>query len=114
MTDQSISASFWVMVFLQTFGSFDPMPGTGPRKMPSPSVYVPVIIAWSILQLAADVGWRRPASKFGWLMVLVGVVVGPFGKRLIQLTTWVTKIYGPQTNASNSGSTQTPQTTGPI
>ncbi len=99
--DQSLNASFWLMVFLQTLGSVDPMPGTGPRKMPSPSVYVPVIIAWGVLQLVADAGGERPASKFGWLMVLAGTLLGPFGKRLIKLFNWVGKEYGPTSSPTN-------------
>jgi len=98
----SLNASFWVTIVLQAFGSFDPVPGTGPRKMPSPASFVPVIIAWIVLQLASDAGYERPASAFGWLMVLVSIVLGPFGKRLLALTNYITTSYGGTTSTVSS------------
>ena len=98
----SLNASFWVTIVLQAFGSFDPVPGTGPRKMPSPASFVPVVIAWIVLQLASDAGYERPASAFGWLMVLVSVVAGPFGKRLVSLTNYISTSYGGVSSTVNN------------
>ena len=73
------------MVALQTIGSVD-MPGRGPRKMPSPRAYAAIIVTWGILQLAADAGGEgagRAAKVTAWTIVLVGMVLGPFGKTFV-------------------------------
>lgn len=98
----SLESSFWVMVILRTFGAVDPMPGMGPRKMPSPSAYVPSIIAWGVLDLGADMGYEEPASRFAWLIVLAAVVLGPFGKMLVKLTKSVSNIYGLPTSSGQA------------
>lgn len=83
-TESSVQASFWLMIVLQTIGSVD-MPGKGQRKLPSPRAYLAVIIAWSVLQLAVDTGYDRAASAVGWVIVLAGMVLGPFGKLMVNL-----------------------------
>lgn len=80
----SLQASFWSSIVLQTLGSVD-MPGGGPRKMPAPRAYLAVIITWGGLQLLADTGRERAASVVGWVFVLSALVLGPFGKRLVNL-----------------------------
>jgi hypothetical protein len=84
MGDGSLQTSFWFMVVVQTIGSID-MPGSGARKMPAPRQYVAILVAWIILQVAADTGpsGRRAATAIAWVLVLTGMVVGPFGKRLV-------------------------------
>lgn len=86
--DQSLQASFWLMVLLQTMGSVD-MPGRGERKMPAPRAYLATIVIWSILQVAADAGYGRAAKASAWLVVLAGLVFGPFGTKLVNLFTGV-------------------------
>lgn len=81
------------MVLLQTLGSVD-MPGSGPRKMPSPRAYVPIVIVWIGLQLLADTGKQRGAATAGWIIVLTGTVLGPFGQRLIGLLNSVANQFG--------------------
>jgi hypothetical protein len=69
------------MVALQTLGSVD-MPGRGPRKLPSPRAYAAIIVTWGILQLIADAGGEaagRATRAMAWVIVLVGMVLGPFG-----------------------------------
>jgi hypothetical protein len=107
MQDNGLNASFWIAIFFQTMGSVDPMPGTGPRKMPAPAAYVPVIIVWAVLGLASDMGFERPAAIFGWLMTLSALVLGPFGKKLSKFVNWIGQEYGPQ-GAAASGSPQNP------
>lgn len=111
MNDQSLNASFWLTIFLQTIGAVDPMPGTGPRKMPAPKAYVTPVVAWGVLQLAADVGYQRAAAAVGWIIVLASLVLGPFGKMLIGLFDWVSVMYGASNKSTTS--TQTPGTIGP-
>lgn len=61
------------------------MPGSGARKLPSPRQYVAIVVTWLILQLIADISEqaRRAATVTGWILVLTGMVVGPFGKRFV-------------------------------
>lgn len=85
----SLQASFWFMVVMQTIGSVD-MPGRGPRKMPSPRAYAAIIVTWGILQLIADAGGERAgrATKVtAWVIVLVGMVLGPFGASFVGFLT---------------------------
>lgn len=102
---ESLQASFWTMMALQTIGSID-MPGAGERKMPSPRSYLAVIVMWAILQLFADTGGSRGrlASSLGWLTVLTGMVVGPFGTQVSKLFTGVVNIA---TGSSGTSQTQT-------
>lgn len=82
MNDRSLAASFWTMIFLQTIGSVD-MPGSGNRKMPAPHMYVSIVVAWAVLALVGDAGADKFARRLGWLMVLTGAVLGPFGARAV-------------------------------
>lgn len=104
-SNNSLQSSFWVMILLQTIGSVD-MPGRGPRKMPSPRTYGAVIVAWGILQLVADAGGERAgraAKAVGWVIVLTGMAVGPFGKVVTNLFTSVANAVAPATTTSNGG-----------
>jgi hypothetical protein len=94
MNEGSLQTSFWVMVMVQTIGSVD-MPGRGQRKMPSPRQYVAILVTWLVLQLIAGIsaGAARATAAIGWLLVLVGMVVGPFGQRVISLFTSVANEY---------------------
>jgi hypothetical protein len=92
----SLQSSFWVMVILQTIGSVD-MPGRGPRKMPSPRSYGAIIVTWGVLQLVADMGRDRIASTIGWVIVLTGMVLGPFGKIVTTLFTSIANALAPTT-----------------
>jgi hypothetical protein len=84
MNSRSVSAAFWVTVFLHTLGSVD-MPGRGERKMPAPRSYVAIIALFSTLHLVADAGAERAAAAAAWITVLVSVVIGPFGNQLTNL-----------------------------
>lgn len=103
MSDSSLETSFWLMVILQTIGSVD-MPGSGPRKLPAPRQYVPIVIAWSVLQLVADTGRERAANSVAWVIVLAGMVVGPFGTKLVNLINGTAKQFS---YASTTPSNQT-------
>jgi hypothetical protein len=105
----SLQASFWTMVFLQTLGSVD-MPGRGPRKMPSPRNYVAIMITWGVLQIVSDMSERaaRAAKAMSWVIVLAGMVVGPFGKVAGNFLNSAANTYG----APPSSATAQPTTTG--
>jgi hypothetical protein len=111
MNGDQVATSFWVMILLQTIGSVD-MPGQGNRKLPAPRQYAAIIVAWGVLQLVADAGKEQAASTAGWVMVLAGTVVGPFGSRLISFfNTVATKLSNaPVPTSSASTTVTTPQT----
>jgi hypothetical protein len=104
----SLQASFWVMVMLQTIGSVD-MPGRGPRKMPAPRNYVAIIVTWGVLQLIADMreGAARAATAIAWVIVLAGMVLGPFGSTLTSAINTISTTYGAPPSAGTDTTTQT-------
>lgn len=83
------------------------MPGSGPRKMPSPRSYLSVLVVWAVLELFADTGGgrERGASIAGWIIVLTGMVVGPFGAKVTNLFSGIVNLSG----ASSSQTSTTPQ-----
>lgn len=100
MSPQGLQTSFWAMIALQTIGSVD-LPGKGARKLPSPRQYVAIVVAWVILQLVSGfgAGASRAAAGLGWLLVLAGIVAGPFGQRLVNLFSTVAAQFAPQGTA---------------
>ena len=81
MGSDTLNATFWTMIVLQTIGSVD-MPGMGNRKLPAPRAYVAIVVLWGSLSIAADLGQERIANAMAVLVTLTGAVVGPFGQRL--------------------------------
>lgn len=79
--NRQLQGSFWLMIAIQTITAID-MPGRGRRKLPAPRAYVAAIVTWSILGLIADAGGEKAAAAMGWVMVLVGMVLGTMGKTL--------------------------------
>lgn len=97
------------MIIIQTIGSVD-LPGYGKRKMPAPGQYVALFITWLVLLFAAGLseGAERAAAAFGWLLVLVGTVAGPFGQRLIHLFGAVSSNFAPSSSSTASTSSVPP------
>ncbi len=83
------------MILVQTIGSVD-MPGSGPRKMPAPRQYIAILVTWLILQLVAGINasTQRATAAIGWLLVLTGFVVGPFGRQVVNLLTVISTRFG--------------------
>ena len=88
------------MILVQTIGSID-MPGSGPRKMPAPRQYIAILITWLVLQLIAGIsrGAERATAAVGWLLVLTGLVLGPFGRQTINLFTVVSQKFAPTSSS---------------
>lgn len=115
MNDAALQTSFWMMVLVQTIGSVD-LPGSGARKMPAPRAYVAILVTWLILQLVADAGEnaRRAATALGWVLVLTGMVVGPFGQRFVSFLNAVASQFSNKATAAapsamNSGASPAEQ-----
>lgn len=112
---ESLQTSFWVMVLIQTIGSVD-MPGRGARKMPSPRDYVAIVVTWMVLMLISGISQQvqRATAAMGWLLVVAGMVLGPFGQRMVSFFKTVAQNFAiaPQTSTSGSsgptGATTTP------
>lgn len=100
------------MVLAQTIGSVD-MPGRGARKMPAPRQYVAIVVTWLVLQLIGGIsaGAERATAAIGWVLVLTGLVLGPFGQRIVGLFKSVSSNYG-VFSASSVGTTSTTVTPG--
>lgn len=92
--DKQLLSSFWLMLAIQTIGSVD-MPGTGARKLPAPRAYVAAIVLWSILGLISDAGAAKAAAAMGWVTVLTGAVLGPFGFTITNLLNKVGSEFNP-------------------
>lgn len=110
MSEDSLQTSFWAMIIAQTIGSVD-MPGYGQRKMPAPRQYVAIVVTWGVLQLVSGIGEQasRAAAAVGWVLTLAGLVIGPFGKKLVGLFNTVATNFpsnpSPSTTTSSPGST---------
>lgn len=100
MNADSLQTSFWTMILVQTIGSVD-MPGRGPRKMPAPRQYVAILVTWLVLQLIAGIGAgaARATAAIGWLLVLTGLILGPFGRQVINLFTVVSQQFSPNSSS---------------
>jgi hypothetical protein len=83
----------WAAIGIQTIGAVDP-PGQGPRKLPAPGQYVAIFAAWSVLQFMASGTMARGARAASIVFLLVTVVLGPGGNRLIALMGSITTMFG--------------------
>lgn|SRR5487761_682197 len=96
--DNSLQASMWLLILIQTIGAID-LPteankGKKLRKLPAPRVYVAVVITWAVLRLIADAGQERAAAVMGWVMVVAAMVVGPAGTTLINFFNSIANNFG--------------------
>lgn len=98
------------MIVLQTIGSVD-LPGKGPHLMPAPKQYLAIIAGWSVLDIFDDMGYGKAASAMGWLMVAAGMLVGPFGKRVVNVMNTINQDYAISSQQqSGTGTSFTPST----
>ena len=83
----------WAAILIQTIGAVDP-PGKGPRKLPAPSMFVAIFAVWSVLQLMASGSLARGARAMSIVLLLVTIVLGPGGARLISLMSGIAEEFG--------------------
>lgn len=106
MNGDSLQGSFWTMIILQTIGSID-MPGRGERKLPAPHQYVAILVTWLVLQLISSIsaGAEKAAAAVGWALVATSLVVGPFGKQVVNLFNVIGSQWGnfPASPTASSG-----------
>lgn len=70
-----VMSTFFVMLIVQTIGSID-----SKQRLPAPRQFVAISVLWGILFLMADTSLNRIAARLSALIVLTGMVLGPFGK----------------------------------
>lgn len=114
MNEDSLQTSFWTMILVQTIGSVD-LPGRGPRKMPAPRQYIAILLTWLVLQLIAGIsaGAARAAAAVGWLLVLTGLIVGPFGRQLVNFLSIASQQFAPDNSSSGRLFAASQKITGP-
>lgn len=86
--ERTISSTFWAMILVQTIGSTDIFTA-GPRKMPAPKQYVAIGTLWGILHMAAGTSFSRLAANLSVLVLLAGMVLGPFGPQFLAFLQFV-------------------------
>src|ERR1700733_10111096 len=105
------------MIVFQTIGSIDmPNSKNAPysiaRKLPAPKMYVAIVVLWSTLHLLADIGKGRAASIIGWVLVLSGMTVGPFGTRFVGFVQTIAQQFSVNPNAQDQTQTAPPTVNG--
>ncbi len=73
-----ITATLFAMIATQTVGSVD-----AKHRLPSPRQYVAITVLWGILLLMADTGLGKLAARLSTLILLTGMVLGPFGSTAV-------------------------------
>lgn len=79
--------------------------------MPAPRSYIAIVVTWLVLQFAAGISTnvQRAASRIAWVIVLAGMVIGPFGQTLVSFMSNVANGFP----TSNVSSTDTSNSTTP-
>lgn len=103
--DRQLQGSFWLMIAIQTISATD-MPGKGIRKLPAPRAFVVVVVMWALLGLVADAGGAKAAAVMGWVTVLTGSVIGPFGDVAIGFLNTISSQFGVQPGGNRTASSQ--------
>jgi len=97
------------MILIQTIGTVD-----AKHKLPAPRQFVAVSVVWGILFLMADTAAKQIAARLAVLIVLTGMVVGPFGKVAVGFLNKISKDFQPAQTLRNKFATapDAPEDTG--
>jgi hypothetical protein len=98
-----IFATFLAMVTVQTVASIDTR-----HRLPAPKKYAAIGVAWGILFLMVDVGLGKLASRLSLLMLLTGMVIGPFGTLTIKFLNTITNTFAIPPEQDSTGIPGTP------
>lgn len=83
-----IMSTFFTMIFVQTVGTVDSQ-----NRLPAPRQFVAISVLWGILFLMAGTSAAKIAARLSALIVLTGMVLGPFGKVAIGFLNTVTEKF---------------------
>lgn len=103
-----ILGTFLVMIVTQTYNAID-----GQHRLPAPRKFVAISVVWGILYLLVDLGLGKIAARLSILIMLTGLVVGPFGTLIIRFLNTVTNQFAipPNEDAGVPGTPGVPGTT---
>ncbi len=85
---KTISSTFWAMMLIQTVASADIFT-KGPRKLPAPKQYVAIGVLWVIFHMFEGSRYERVVAQLSVLVLLTGIVLGPFGGTLLSFLAYV-------------------------
>lgn len=91
-----IQSTFFLMIVIQTIGSID-----SKNRLPAPRQFAAIGVLWGILFLAADSAMNKIAARLSVLVVLTGMVIGPFGKVAIGFLNKVATEFAPEMTGIN-------------
>jgi hypothetical protein len=77
---RTIMTTWLAMLGIQTVGSID-----SKHRLPAPKQYVAIGALWGVLFLVAETRFARTAAQLSGLVLLTASVIGPFGKRVVDL-----------------------------
>jgi hypothetical protein len=80
-----ITGTFMAMIATQAVGSIDQK-----HRLPAPKQFAAIATLWGILFLLIDTGLGRLAARLSILVLVTGMVVGPFGTTAIRFLNTVT------------------------
>jgi len=81
-------ATWLAMLGLQTIGSID-----SKHRLPAPKQYVAIGALWGILFLVGETRYARTAAQLSGLVLLTASVLGPFGKRMVDLLNTISQNF---------------------
>lgn len=113
-SDNSLVASFWIAVVLRTIGNVNAIPGTGPKLLPAPKIYVLPVVLWGCFDILANFGRERIASALAWLTVLATLLLGGTAKTVINGFQTFINAYAPPATPAPAPSTGTSPSTNQI
>jgi hypothetical protein len=93
---RTVMTTWLAMLGLQTIGSID-----AKHRLPAPKQYIAIGALWGILFLVAETRFARTAAQLSGLVLLTASIIGPFGKRVIDLLNAVSQNFAvpPDTGA---------------
>ena len=110
----SLVASFWFEIILRTIGNVNAIPGTGPKVLPAPKIYVVPVVLWGMFDLLADFGQERIASALAWLTVIATLLLSGTAKTVINGFQTFINAYAPPATPAPAPSTGTSPSTNQI
>lgn len=86
------------MIAVQTIGSID-----SKHRLPAPKQFAAISVLWGIFFLLAYTTLNRIAARLSVLVLLTGMVLGPFGKVAINFLRLIATKFAPTQLSSRIG-----------
>lgn len=85
---RTVMGTYLAMTTVQTVGSIDSV-----HRLPAPKQFAAISVLWGILFLIADTGFGKLAARLSVLVLLTGMVLGPFGQVAVRFLNKVTNTF---------------------